>query len=172
MSEPIYFMVYDTSIGDITISSRGGDIIGLQFGNKEVEGGIRGESEILFEAIQQINQYCYAQRKQFELPLFVTGDDFTLKVYQHVISIPYGQTKTYEGVAMAIGEPGKGKEVEAVLLKNPIALLLPCHRVVKNMFLPGDYVGGAELKARILKMERAYANKTFVAPTDYREDDE
>ncbi len=168
--ETLYYNIYDNELlGDVVLYARGYDIVGLQFGTGNIlEGAIRGETEEMFDAIAQLNQYSFGQRKQFELPLVVSGSQFDLKVFQHVVTIPYGKMITYGDVAKAIGEAGKGKEVEKALNHNPLPIFIPCHRVVSDDGKGGTYVGGLDLKKKILRMEIAHAKVDFVVP-DYED---
>lgn len=172
--ENLFYNVYETELlGPIVIYEKGYDIVCLQLGNGHIkEGAIRNETEEIFDCLMQINQYCFGQRKSFELPLVANGSPFALKVYQYVLGIPYGKMVTYDEVAKAIGEEGKEKEVEEALLKNPLPIFIPCHRVVSKDGKGGSYIGGIELKKKILKMEITHAKTDFVAPSDYQDPEE
>ena len=157
----IRYAVYDTAIGDVTILADEKAIVGLRFGAVDPVGCINEENAALYDGIIELNQYCYGQRKAFDLKLHPPGDTFDKQVFDYVRTIPYGKTMTYEQVAKAIDEPGAGPEVRDVLSKNPIPFVIPCHRVVGEDGDPGIYVGGVELKQKILAMEKTNADREF-----------
>ena len=157
----IRYAVYDTAIGDVTILADEKAIVGLRFGAMDPVGCINEENAALYDGIIELNQYCYGQRKNFDLKLHPPGDTFEKQVYEYVRTIPYGKTMTYEQVAKALGEPGGGKEVRDTLAENPIPFFIPCHRVVGEGNDLGVYVGSLELKQKVLAMERINADREF-----------
>ena len=155
------YSIYDTAIGDVTILADEKALVGLLFGAVDPEGCYNEENAVLYDAIIQLNQYCYGQRKSLEVRLHPPGDSFDRQVFDYVRTIPYGKKMTYEEVAKAIDEPGAGPEVKEVLSRNPIPFFIPCHRVVGENGDIGTYVGGPELKERILKMEEINVGREF-----------
>lgn len=159
----LHYSVYDTSAGDVTIISDEKHVVGLKFGAFDIDGATNEENTVLYDAIVELNQYFFGQRKVFDLPLAAlpAPTDFEAKVYQYVLTIPYGETRSYEEVAVALGDKKLAKAVGEAVGKNPIPLLIPCHRVIgKNGDLEG-YIGGADLKKKLLHMEKANMNRTF-----------
>jgi methylated-DNA-[protein]-cysteine S-methyltransferase len=158
---PLRYAVYDTSIGDVTLIANDRALTGMIIGAVDPQGAINEENAVLYDAIIELNQFFFRQRKTFDLKLQPDGTDFEKKVWAFVQTIPYGKTMTYEEVALGIGEPNGERSVGAALNHNPIPIFIPCHRVVgKNGSLTG-YIGGLELKKWILTMEKQYANKEF-----------
>ena len=82
------------------------------------------------KAVQQLNLYLAGKLQDFSLPLKVYGTDFQMKVWDAITQIPYGETRTYQQVAEAVGEPRATRAVGAALRANPLQIILPCHRVV------------------------------------------
>lgn len=158
------YSVYDTvGVGDVTIIANDKALTGLLFGAVDPAGALNEENSVLYDAIIELNQYCYGQRKAFDLKLDPEGTEFEKKVWAYVQTIPYGKVATYEDVAKAIGEPNGERSVGMALNRNPIPLFIPCHRVVgKNNALVG-YIGGLDLKKKLLGMEKTNAARTFVA---------
>jgi O-6-methylguanine DNA methyltransferase len=104
-------------------------------------------------AAVQVAEYLEGKRERFELPLDLRGTPFQLRVWGELLRIPYGETRSYADVARAIGEPGAPRAVGAANGANPVALVVPCHRVVATHGL-GGYGGGLPLKRQLLALER------------------
>lgn len=107
------------------------------------------------EAVRQLAQYFAGRRQTFSVPLSVAGTAFCRRVWQQVLAIPYGQVRSYADVAAAIGQPRAYRAVGQANYRNPLPILIPCHRVVgKDGHLrgyKGDYV---DIKAYLLAMEQ------------------
>jgi O-6-methylguanine DNA methyltransferase len=104
-------------------------------------------------AIAQVLEYLEGKRTAFTLPLDLRGTPFQREVWQELLRIPYGETRSYHEVARAIGEPLACRAVGGANSANPLALIVPCHRVVASHGL-GGYAGGLALKRRLLTLER------------------
>jgi methylated-DNA-[protein]-cysteine S-methyltransferase len=162
------YAVYDTAAGDVTIIANDKALTGLIFGAVDPEGAINEENAVLYDAIIEINQFFFGQRKNFDLKLQPEGTDFEKKVWDFVRTIPYGKTMSYEEVAAGIGEPSGERSVGMALNHNPIPLFIPCHRVIgKNGLLVG-YIGGLELKKKLLSLEKVNADRVFT-PGNYND---
>jgi O-6-methylguanine DNA methyltransferase len=114
-------------------------------------------------AARQILEYLGGQRIAFELELDLHGTGFQIEVWSALREIPYGETRTYAEVAHEIGHPRAVRAVGTASGANPLALLIPCHRVIAAGGKLGGYGGGLELKARLLAMERADRGQLFQA---------
>jgi O-6-methylguanine DNA methyltransferase len=106
-------------------------------------------------AVAQILEYLEGKRTAFDLPLDLRGTPFQLEVWQALLRIPYGETCSYADLAREIGRPSAMRAVGAANGANPVALVVPCHRVIAADRKLGGYAGGLELKARLLAMERS-----------------
>jgi O-6-methylguanine DNA methyltransferase len=106
-------------------------------------------------AIGQILEYLEGKRVAFELPLDLRGTPFQLSVWNALLAIPYGETRSYAQIAAAVGQPSAVRAVGAANGSNPVALIVPCHRVIASDGTLGGYGGGLRLKARLLAMERS-----------------
>lgn len=104
-------------------------------------------------AVRQILQYLEGKRTRFDLPLDLRGTPFQLQVWKALLGIPYGEKRTYQQVARAVRRPRAVRAVGTANGANPVALVVPCHRVVAAGGKLGGYGGGLELKARLLAME-------------------
>lgn len=102
---------------------------------------------------EQIIEYLNGRRKSFSLPLDLRGTDFQKKVWNELIKIPYGETRTYKDVAKNINVPKGYRAVGNALNKNPILIVIPCHRVIGFGGKLTGFRGGLELKAKLLELE-------------------
>ena len=113
------------------------------------------ENKISKKVKSQILEYLNGSRKTFSVPFKLNGTDFQKKVYEETLKIPYGSTKTYGEIASSIGNPKSMRAVGMVLGKNPIWIIMPCHRVIgKNRKLTG-FAGGIDKKLSLLKLENS-----------------
>ena len=108
---------------------------------------------LLDEAARQLGEYFSGHRREFDLPLDLEGTEFQQRVWRAVSGIPYGQTRTYAQIAAGVGSPRAVRAVGAANGANPVAILVPCHRVVGSGGGLGGYGGGLELKRRLLDLE-------------------
>ena len=111
---------------------------------------------ILDQTEQQIREYWNGQRKFFDLPLELKGSEFQLRVWDYLCQIPYGQTCSYRDVAQAIGQRKACRAVGMANSKNPISLIIPCHRVIAANGSLGGYGGGLVLKRLLLEKEKTF----------------
>lgn len=116
---------------------------------------------LLALAQQQIDGYFQGVCKTFSLPLQAKGTEFQEKVWQALLEIPYGDTWTYEQLAVFINHPKSCRAVGAANGKNPLPLLLPCHRVVPKQGGVGGYLGGTDTKKQLLTLEQKYNTSDF-----------
>ncbi|OTG89163.1 methylated-DNA--[protein]-cysteine S-methyltransferase [Acinetobacter sp. ANC 3813] len=108
---------------------------------------------ILLEAVRQLNEYFAGKRQQFDLPLDFAGTPFQKKVWQALLSIPFGETRSYKQIAEQIGNVKAVRAVGAANGKNPISIIAPCHRVVGASGKLVGFAGGLENKEILLKLE-------------------
>lgn len=141
-----------TSIGKIAIEEDDGFIIRVSL--NAAEPVTKAESSPLIEeAFEQLNHYLSGKRTAFDLPLRPEGTPFMESVWQALQNIPYGSTASYKDIAEAIGSPKAFRAVGLANNRNPIAIFIPCHRVIgKNGTLVG-YAGGLSMKEELLKLE-------------------
>lgn len=106
-------------------------------------------------AIEQLAEYFAGRRREFHLPLAPAGTAFQMRVWQALRAIPYGETRSYGELARAIGSPRAARAVGAANGANPIAIVVPCHRVIQSDGRLGGYGGGRELKQFLLDLEKS-----------------
>jgi methylated-DNA-[protein]-cysteine S-methyltransferase len=152
----------DSPIGTLTVVADGDAIVAIWFEaevadspaalDRTVAAGA-GERAILDRAIEQLEEYFRGERTEFELPLAPQGTPFQQKAWLALREIPFGETITYGEQARRLGDPNKSRAVGAANGKNPIPIVVPCHRVVgANGHLTG-YAGGLGTKAWLLDHE-------------------
>ncbi|MFC2995753.1 methylated-DNA--[protein]-cysteine S-methyltransferase [Acinetobacter sichuanensis] len=114
------------------------------------------QHSILLETQKQLNEYFAGQRQKFDVPLDFEGTEFQQKVWQALLTIPFGETRSYKDIAEQIGNVKAVRAVGAANGKNPISIIAPCHRVVgANGKLVG-FAGGLENKDILLKIEKLH----------------
>lgn len=109
------------------------------------------------ETARQLAEYFAGARRAFELPLDLRGTPFQLRVWNALLRIPYGETRTYGQLAALAGHPGAARAVGAANGANPIAIIVPCHRVVASGGGLGGYGGGLDCKRFLLALESGSA---------------
>ncbi len=112
------------------------------------------ETAMLDNAEAQITEYLNGKRTSFDLPLILEGTEFQKRVWRELQKIPYGQTKSYKEIAIALKDPNACRAVGTANGKNPISLIVPCHRVINESGKLGGYAGGLPIKAKLLDLER------------------
>jgi methylated-DNA-[protein]-cysteine S-methyltransferase len=109
--------------------------------------------QILSRAVQEIQEYLNGERKKFELPLDIDGTPFQKKVWNELVKIPYGETCSYKGLALKIEHAAAVRAVGTANGRNPLSIVIPCHRVIASDGSLGGYAGGLEIKSRLLDLE-------------------
>ncbi len=142
----------DTPIGTLWLSR---DEDGLSRVEFEGRAGARPDDPLLAEAEAQLHDYFAGERQRFELPLSPRGTDFQRRVWAAVGAIPYGETTTYSALAAAVGRPSAWRAVGAANGRNPLPVIVPCHRVLGAAGALTGYGGGLERKRALLDLERA-----------------
>ena len=147
------YYVYQTPLGRITIAALNDAIVRLAFGEVVLEG-TRVASSLTNKAANQLQEYLAGKRMEFDLPLWAQGSEFQQSVWCEVQNIPYGHTRSYSEVAAAIGNPKATRAVGMANNKNPLPILIPCHRVIGAQGKPVGYAGGLKIKEFLLDLEQ------------------
>ena len=103
----------------------------------------------------QFSEYFAGARRDFTLPLYLNGSPFEMRVWKALLKIPYGETRSYGEIAVACGNPKAARAIGQAVHRNPLPIIVPCHRVVGASNL-GGYAGGLEVKRFLLRLEGAY----------------
>lgn len=146
---------YSTDIGKIGIADNGDAITNLYFSGEEVpQCAGMNETALGRKAASQLEEYLVGKRKKFDIPLAMEGTPFQQAVWNALLTIPYGETRSYGQIAETIGKPKACRAVGMANNKNKIAIFIPCHRVIgANGKLIG-YAGGLDIKKRLLDLEK------------------
>lgn len=150
------YSVYPSPIGEIVIAAdTDGLITDVTFG-KVPDSATKMETPAIKEAARQLQEYFAGKRRKFELPLNPSGTQFQEDVWAALQEIPYGETRTYGQVAATVGNPKGSRAVGLANNRNPIAVIIPCHRVIgANGKLTG-YAGGLDSKQHLLDLEKKH----------------
>ena len=144
---------FDSPVGRLMIRSNGSEITEISF---LTESGSPDSFELpdaLTElAASQLQEYFSGKRKEFDLPLKISGTAFQQAVYRALIQVPFGQTTTYGLLAAQAGYPGAARAVGTAMRNNRLVIVVPCHRVLAAGGL-GGYSCGLEIKRRLLRLE-------------------
>ena len=139
---------------DIAITDNGTAITGLFFDRERTAGLKKAETPLIQKAAAQVKEYFAGKRKQFKLPLLMRGTEFQMAVWQALQEIPYGETRSYKDIAARIGRPKAVRAVGMANNRNPISIIVPCHRVIGHDGSLTGYGGGLPLKQHLLELER------------------
>lgn len=150
----INYFCYDTEIGRIKISEKDEKIIGLGFSDYKKENEIEKETDAIRKTYLQLKKYLSGKRKNFDIEIEMIGTEFQKKVWKELLNIPYGETRSYKDIAIAIGNGKACRAVGNANNKNPIAIIVPCHRVVGSNGSMTGYAGGLNIKEKLLKIEK------------------
>lgn len=157
MIKNVFF--YPTAIGRIGIEENGAAITKLYFSRENaLQTAVLNETELLKKAGIQLQEYFAGKRRSFDLPLAPEGTPFQQKVWKALLEIPYGETRSYGDIARNIGQEKASRAVGMANNKNPIAIIIPCHRVVGSNGKLVGYAGGLDIKKQLLNLEKQSAN--------------
>jgi len=141
--------------GIITIGSDGKSITSIKIDNKAKPDGNKSVDKLINKAAEQLEEYFAGKRKKFDMPLNPCGTEFQRSVWKALEEIPYGEIRSYKDIAIAIGNPNACRAVGLANSKNPIWIVIPCHRVIGAKGTLTGYGGGLEMKQRLLDLEKA-----------------
>jgi len=120
------------------------------------EGERNDANQWMIEAAEELRAYFAGTLRVFRVPLDMHGTDFQLNVWNYLVKIPYGETRSYAQVATAVGRPAAVRAVGAANGSNPVAIIVPCHRVIGSNGKLTGYGGGLPMKKRLLELEGAW----------------
>ena len=149
------FFYEDTPVGRLCIGEKDGCITRVTWNHLPKEYVLE-ETELIRRCKVQLEEYFAGERKTFDLPLAPMGTAFQKKVWNALTKIPYGELRTYKDIALAADCPKGFRAVGMANNKNPIAILVPCHRVVGSDGKLVGYASGVENKTFLLKLEQKY----------------
>ena len=145
-----------TPLGDLLLVALDGALVKAHFAPYDVPAAPESPDEpVLREAVRQLQEHFAGERTDFDLPLAPPGTAFQKRVWDELRRIPYGTTTTYGALALRLGDPRCVRAVGLANGRNPIAVVVPCHRVVGSDGKLRGYAGGIERKQRLLALESA-----------------
>ena len=161
MSKAIFSSTMSSPVGLLTLVGQGDDLVGLYFDKDPLAARMRADSRRddrrLRPAIEQLEEYFAGTRTRFDLSLVPPGTAFQKKVWAALVRIPFGGTATYGEIARAVGRPDASRAVGGANHRNPIAVIIPCHRVIGADGSMTGYGGGLPRKRLLLDLETRVA---------------
>jgi len=170
--EVLYSTTFASPIGPLFLAGSKQGLVALEFdarlpGQQTIRPNprdLRSESKAvrfddapsqLSACIEQLQEYFAGDRREFTFPLDLRGTEFQLACWRALLAIPYGETRTYADIARAVGRPQGFRAVGMANNRNPIAIVVPCHRVIASDGTLCGYGGGLDIKRRLLQLEGA-----------------
>jgi len=177
--ETLHTVTTDSAVGPLFLAASDGGLVALEFdargpgqqsirpNPRDIRKGNHREEKlnetVVFEHsprrlrpyIEEIEEYFAGQRRAFTFPLDLRGTAFQLACWRALLAIPYGETRTYADIARAVGKPNAFRAVGMANNRNPIAIVVPCHRVIASDGTLCGYGGGLDVKRKLLELEGA-----------------
>ena len=148
----MYSLTFKTPVGYLELSSNEVELVSISFVDSAQKPSPKTPG-ILYIAKQQLKEYFSGTRKNFDLPISPQGTDFQQKVWSEVSKITFGETASYLDIAKATGSPKNTRAVGLANSKNPIPIIIPCHRIIGTNGKLTGYAGGIHRKRWLLKHE-------------------
>lgn len=145
-------------VGRLRLVSSGTELLRIEFEGREIRAAGQHEASdpVLADCATQLNEYFRGARRDFRLPLGAGGTDFQQRVWRALGAIPYGQMRSYRDIARAIGNPSAVRAVGAANGRNPLPIVVPCHRVIGSDGRLTGFAGGLGTKEVLLRLEGAW----------------
>ncbi|MDA8792141.1 methylated-DNA--[protein]-cysteine S-methyltransferase [Bacteriovoracaceae bacterium] len=157
-----YYLIMKTPVGELTLFASDTGVASLLWENFDTKKIIKRynsemvEHDILLQAKSELKKYFAGNLKNFKIPLDLEGTPFQLKVWQELKKIPYGKTMSYKELATKVGNPNASRAVGGANGKNPVGVIIPCHRVIGASGKLTGFAGGVVVKSKLLKIEKKY----------------
>ncbi|MCL9775345.1 methylated-DNA--[protein]-cysteine S-methyltransferase [Vibrio methylphosphonaticus] len=152
-----FYALVDSPLGRVTIQATDQGLTGLWFEEHTTQpehlGELQAHHPVLLLTKQQLSEYFSGERTCFEIPLAAKGTPFQMQVWQALCDIPYGHLMSYQELADYIGNPKAVRAVGSANGKNPISVIVPCHRVIGKSGKLTGYAGGVARKQALLNLE-------------------
>jgi methylated-DNA-[protein]-cysteine S-methyltransferase len=173
MSNARYVTTVPSPIGQLTLVGDGDHLVGLYFDDDphaaEARAGAPHDDRRLRAAATQLEEYFAGARTAFDLPLAPVGSPFQKKVWAALRRIPFGETASYGQIARAIGTPAAARAIGGANHRNPIAIIVPCHRVIGADGSMTGYGGGLDRKRLLLALESRLARSQLALGEPYQQ---
>jgi methylated-DNA-[protein]-cysteine S-methyltransferase len=155
--EKLYYCTWESPIGPLTLVASERGLVKLQFGadlKRHPKATWIYSDEKLSPCRRELEQYFAGRRRDFTVRLDLRGTDFQMRCWNALLRIPYGETRSYAEQARVVGQPNAFRAVGMANGDNPIAIIVPCHRVINSSGKLGGYGGGLPLKQKLLDLEQ------------------
>lgn len=150
------FWMFESPVGMIALAAQDGVLVRLYLPNTPTPRLMPHKTPLMERAEEQLMEYFRGERKEFDLPVAPEGTPFQKRVWQALEEIPYGQVCSYGDIARRIDCPKGFRAVGMANNRNPLPILIPCHRVVGSRGQLVGYTGGLELKRQLLELEKKF----------------
>lgn len=147
------FTIHESPVGPLLLTTDGTGLTGLHFPPHDVDSSWDHDDAAFTDVIGQLDEYFAGSRTEFDIPLHPTGTPFQLKVWEQLRAIPYGETISYGALARRVSSPNASRAVGLANGRNPIAIIIPCHRVIGADGSLTGYGGGLDRKRFLLGLE-------------------
>jgi methylated-DNA-[protein]-cysteine S-methyltransferase len=162
MAEQLFYTFMRSPVGRLKLVASDRGLVAILWSADEKSGRVtlplaekQDRHPVLRETEEQLKDYFSGRRERFSVKLDLRGTPFQKKVWRSLLTIPYGETRTYSDIAKTIGHPAAARAVGAANGKNPISIIAPCHRLVGSTGKLHGFAGGLKAKAELLKHESA-----------------
>jgi O-6-methylguanine DNA methyltransferase len=172
LMETLHSTIFTSFAGPLFLAASGRGLVALEFqarlpGQQTIRPnprdqradskGVRFEESAtaMRDCVRELEEYFAGTRREFSFPLDLRGTDFQLACWRALLAIPYGETRSYRDIARAVGRPQGFRAVGMANNRNPIAIVVPCHRVIASDGTLCGYGGGLDVKRRLLELEGA-----------------
>jgi epoxyqueuosine reductase len=158
--ETLFSLRSPSPAGPLLLAASAKGLVRLEFEGRMQEFDpaathLQESKEALAPYLRELEEYFSGQRRVFSFPLDLRGTEFQLKCWRALLDIPYGETRTYRDIAQAIGHPRAFRAVGMSNNRNPVAIVVPCHRVIASDGSLCGYGGGLDIKRKLLELEGA-----------------
>lgn len=159
------FQYLDTPIGTLRLLSNGAQLVNIEFaGQYDATDAVENSDTVLAACAAQLTAYFAGKRRHFDLPLAPRGTPFQLSVWSALAKIPYGELRSYRDIARSIGNSAAVRAVGAANGRNPLPIVVPCHRVIASNGALTGFAGGLEVKRFLLDLEGAIGTSHHAPP--------
>ncbi len=157
--ETLHYSRTSSPVGPLFLAASPKGLVRLEFGARMQKLNpkafeLRESEQALAPYLRELNEYFASERREFTIPLDLRGTDFQLACWKALLAIPYGETCSYADIARAIGHPQAFRAVGMSNNRNPVAIIVPCHRVIASGGSLCGYGGGLDIKRKLLDLEQ------------------
>ncbi|MGB9236525.1 MAG: methylated-DNA--[protein]-cysteine S-methyltransferase [Terriglobales bacterium] len=157
--ETLFFFRTSSPVGPLFLAASTKGLVRLEFETRmmKLDSGtteLHESKQALAPYLRELDEYFAAERREFTIPLDLRGTDFQLACWRALLAIPYGETRSYADIARAIGHPQAFRAVGMSNNRNPVAIIVPCHRVIASGGGLCGYGGGLDIKRKLLDLEQ------------------